>query len=41
MLLGDNGQDVKLADAGLASFIHHDYRAAKSNLGPFIYTVEK
>ena len=39
VLLGDNGRDVKLADAGLAAFMHHDYMAAKSNLGPFIYTV--
>ena len=39
MLLGDNGRDVKLADAGLSAFMHHDYMAAKSNIGPFIYTV--
>lgn len=39
VLLGDNGRDVKLADAGLSAFMHHDYMAAKSNIGPFIYTV--
>ena len=39
VLLGDNGRDVKLADAGLSAFMHHDYMAAKSNIGLFIYTV--
>ncbi len=38
MLLGE-GRDAKLADAGLAAFMHHDYMAAKSNLGRFIWTV--
>lgn len=38
VLLGE-GRDVKLADAGLSTFMKHDYMAAKSNLGPFIYTV--
>jgi len=38
VLLGDK-RSVKLADAGLAALMHIDYMAAKSNVGPFSWTV--
>ncbi len=38
VLLGDK-RTVKLADAGLAALMHIDYMAAKSNVGPFSWTV--
>lgn len=29
---------AKLADAQLAKYMHHDYMAAKGNVGPFVWT---
>ena len=38
VLLG-TGTEVRLADAGLARFMHHDYMAAESSVGAFTWTV--
>ena len=38
VLLG-KGTEVRLADAGLARFMHLDYMAAESSVGPFTWTV--
>jgi hypothetical protein len=38
VLLG-KGTEVRLADAGLARFMHRDYMAAESSVGPFTWTV--
>ena len=38
VLLG-TGTEVRLADAGLARFMHRDYVAAESSVGAFTWTV--
>ncbi len=40
VLIGSGGA-VKLADAGLAAFLHRDYIAAESAVGPFAWTVRQ
>jgi hypothetical protein len=38
VLLG-KGTEVRLADAGLARFMHRNYMAAESSVGAFTWTV--
>lgn len=34
----DEDGTAKLADAELSKYMHHDYMAAKANVGPYVWT---